>query len=92
MDGPAMAAFIGAVGLEDAPFRACIASDRYTEAIQRSAGLAAGQRINGTPAFLLGVLSEDGSVIRASKIFLGAESFEAFRKVLDELLAEGASK
>ncbi len=86
-DGPGMAAFIQAVGLEAAPFQACIASDRYTEAIERSAGLANSLRINGTPAFLIGVLSDDGSVIRASKVFLGAESFDAFRKVLDELLA-----
>ena len=86
-DAPGMATFIQAVGLDAAPFQACIASDRYTEAIERSAGLANSLRINGTPAFLIGILSDDGSVIRASKIFLGAESFDAFRKVLDDLLA-----
>ncbi len=50
--------------------------------------------IHGTPAFLIGTLSEDGTVLRASNVFLGAESFQAFRSVLDELLkpAEPARK
>jgi protein-disulfide isomerase len=86
-DGPGLSRFAKDLGLDEGAFQACISSDRYIDAIQRSAGLAASMRINGTPAFLIGVLSDDGTVIRASKIFLGAESFEAFRKVLDELLA-----
>lgn len=90
-DGPGLAAFGQALGLEDAAFQACIGSDRYTEAIQRSADLAQNMRINGTPAFLVGVLSDDGNVLRASKIFLGAESFEAFKAVLDELLKSAES-
>lgn len=85
-DGPGLTRFTKEVGLDEPAFQACISSDRHLEAIQRSAGLASNMRINGTPAFLIGVLSDDGSVIRASKIFLGAESFEAFRSVLDELL------
>jgi protein-disulfide isomerase len=85
-DGPGLAQFTKEMGLDEPTFQACISSDRYLDAIQRSANLATSMRINGTPAFLIGVISDDGSVIRASKVFLGAESFQAFRAVLDELL------
>ena len=85
-DGPGLTQFTKDLGLDEPTFQACISSNSYLDAIQRSAGLAGSMRINGTPAFLVGVLSDDDSVIRVSKIFLGAESFEAFRKVLDELL------
>ena len=47
---------------------------------------ASRMRINGTPAFLIGTLNEDGTVLKAAKVFLGAESFQAFRSVLDDLL------
>ena len=85
-DGPGLTQFIKDLGLDESTFKACISSDSYIEAIQRSARLANNMRINGTPAFLIGTLSEDGSVLRAAKVFLGAESFDAFRKLLDELL------
>jgi protein-disulfide isomerase len=85
-DGPGLIAFGTALGLDWERFNACITSDHYLEAIQRSALGASRMRINGTPAFLIGTLSEDGTVLRAVKVFLGAESFQAFRTVLDGLL------
>jgi protein-disulfide isomerase len=88
-DGPGLTAFSNALGLDQASFNTCIRSDRYLEAIRRSAGGASRMRINGTPAFLIGTLSEDGSVLKATKIFLGTESFQTFRTVLDELLQQG---
>jgi predicted DsbA family dithiol-disulfide isomerase len=81
-----MAQFIRELGLEESRFQACLTSNRYIEAIQRSADGAARMRLNGTPAFLIGTLSEDGSLLKATKVFLGAESFQAFRDVLDALL------
>jgi protein-disulfide isomerase len=85
-DGPGLTAFSSALGLDQASFNICIRSDRYLEAIRRSAEGASRMRINGTPAFLIGTLSEDGSVLKAAKVFMGAESYQAFRTVLDELL------
>jgi protein-disulfide isomerase len=85
-DGPGLTAFSEALGLDRERFNACITSDRYLEAIQRSAMGASRMRINGTPAFLIGTLSEDGTVLKTVKVFLGAESFQAFRTVLDDLL------
>jgi protein-disulfide isomerase len=86
MDGPGMALFTQELGLDGARFQACLTSNRYIEAIQRSADGAARMRLNGTPAFLIGTLSEDGSLLQAAKVFLGAESFQAFRDALDGLL------
>ena len=86
MDGPGMAQFTQKLGLEESRFQACLTSNRYIEAIQRSADGAARMRLNGTPAFLIGTLSEDGSLLQAAKVFLGAESFQAFRDALDGLL------
>jgi protein-disulfide isomerase len=85
-DGPGMAQFTQELGLDGARFQACLTSNRYVEAIQRSADGAQRMRLNGTPAFLIGTLSEDGSLLQATKVFLGAESFQAFRDALDGLL------
>jgi protein-disulfide isomerase len=85
-DGPGLVSFGTALGLDWERFNACITSDRHLEAIQRSAMGASRMRIHGTPAFLIGTLSEDGTVLRAVKVFLGAESFQAFQSVLDDLL------
>ena len=85
-DGPGLIAFGKALGLDWERFNTCITSDQYLEAIQRSAMGASRMRIHGTPAFLIGTLSEDGTVLRAAKVFLGAESYQAFQSVLDDLL------
>lgn len=86
LDGPGMAQFTHQLGLEESRFQACLTSNRYIEAIQRSADSAQRMRLNGTPAFLIGTLSEDGSLLQATKVFLGAESYQAFRDALDGLL------
>jgi protein-disulfide isomerase len=85
-DAQGLAQFARSLGLEEGPFNACISSDSYIDAINRSAMSAARLRIQGTPAFIIGTLSEDGNILSATKVTMGAESFEAFRKVLDELL------
>jgi len=74
------------LGLDGGIFSDCLNGDRHTDAIRRSAASAARLGINGTPAFLVGTLSEDGSVLTARKVFLGAEPFESFQELLKELL------
>jgi predicted DsbA family dithiol-disulfide isomerase len=46
-------------------------------------------QIKGAPAFLFGTLSTDGQVLSVTKVMLGAEGYDAFKAILDELL--GAS-
>ncbi len=75
------------VGLDTEKMGVCLATDRYADIIMRSATLAERSGVTGTPAFLIGTLSEDGRLLRATKVFFGADSFDVFKKVLDELLA-----
>ncbi|MFL6212764.1 MAG: DsbA family protein [Blastocatellia bacterium] len=74
-------------GLDESKFSECLASGRYRDNIRRSMAGAERMGINGTPAFLLGVLDPSGNSVRSTKIILGAESFETFKSALDELLA-----
>lgn len=89
-DAPRLAQFAQDLGMDASQFNACISSDRYLDAITRSAAGAARMRIRGTPAFIIGALSEDGTILRATKVVMGAESFESFRTVLDDLLKSTA--
>jgi predicted DsbA family dithiol-disulfide isomerase len=73
-------------GLDGGRFSDCLNGERHADAIRRSATSAARLGINGTPAFLVGTLSGDGSVLTARQVFVGAEPYESFQKLLDELL------
>ena len=75
------------LGLDLEKFNVCLSSDRYMEAIQRSSTGAARMGIAGTPAFLIGTVSEDGNFFQAAKLQLGGEKLEDLKGVLDELLA-----
>jgi protein-disulfide isomerase len=74
-----------AIGLDAEKFKTCIASSRWAGAIQRSAAGARRMELYGTPAFLIGTLSEDGNVVQATKTVVGG-SFDALKSALDEVL------
>ena len=66
------------LGLDAAPFEACLSSDKYAEAVEADMNEAQGLGLNGTPAFLInGVLLS------------GAQPYEAFEKVIEQELAQG---
>lgn len=75
-----------ALGLDIGKFSECLSSGRYSDSIRRSAAGAGRTGIFGTPAFLIGTLTEDGDFMRTTKFFHGAESYAAFKSILDELL------
>ena len=79
-----------ALGLNVEKFNACLASDRYSESIRMSIAAAKRAGIYGTPAFLIGTVSEDGDFFRTTKVLVGGESFEAIKSAVDELLAAPA--
>jgi len=78
-----------ALGLDAQKLNECFSSDRYEQNIQRSASSAAHWGIVGTPAFLLGTLSNDSDFLRATNVLVGAESYTSLKSILDNLL--GAS-
>ena len=75
------------LGLDLEKYSACLTSDRYLDAIQRNTVGARRMGITGTPAFLIGTVSEDGNFFQAAKQLLGGEKLTDFTVVLDELLA-----
>lgn len=86
VDDQVLPRLIHSLGMDSELFNACLTSDKYTENIMRSIALAERTGVTGTPAFLIGTVSEDGRLLKATKIFFGAESFEAFKRILDEFL------
>jgi protein-disulfide isomerase len=75
-----------ALGLDMDKLNQCLASGRYVDNIQRSASGASELGIRGTPAFIIGTLSEDGDFLRSTNILVGGENYNALKSVLDNLL------
>jgi len=76
-----------ATDLDVNKFAACFGANKYDQVIQRSIASAERLHVDGTPAFLIGTLSEDGAFLKASQVTLGAQSYEFFQAKLDELLS-----
>jgi protein-disulfide isomerase len=75
-----------ALGLDLEKLNKCLATEKYLVNIQRSAAGAKQMGLYGTPAFLIGAVTEDGGFVRVKKVLVGAETYEAIKSVLDELL------
>lgn len=86
MDAKGVDLFAQALGLDKAKLQVGIDSQKYNRFIQASMDSARHFQLSGTPAFLIGTLNEDGSVFTATKVFMGAQSFEGYKGILDELL------
>src|SRR5262249_53555192 len=76
-----------ALGLDRTRFSDCRSSAKYAEAIRKVAAGAQRMGIDGTPAFAIGAVRADGEVITVNQVALGADSFEAFKSILDEVLS-----
>lgn len=79
-----------ALGLDPKKFNECLDSGKYDDQINKDIDDAQRLGINGTPAFLIGVVESNGSKISVRKIFLGAEPYDNFKTTLDELLSARA--
>lgn len=86
LDEASLAQLVKGLGLDAAAFNASLASGKYAESIRLSVASAERMQIEGAPAFLFGTLSADGQVLSVSKVMLGAESYDAFKAILDKLL------
>jgi predicted DsbA family dithiol-disulfide isomerase len=62
-------------------------SERFADVIRRSMTEASGMQISGTPTFLIGTIGPDGDLVNVKKTVVGAYPFEAFKAVIDPLLA-----
>jgi protein-disulfide isomerase len=86
--GADMPSHAKALGLDVENFNACLISSRYADNIRLSIAGAKRIGIFGTPAFLIGTVSEDGNFMKVSKLLVGGESLDPIKKALDELLAD----
>jgi protein-disulfide isomerase len=78
------------LGLNMENFNACLYTEKYLVNIERSVAGAKRMGIFGTPAFLIGVISDDGDFVKVKRVLIGAESYDSIKSVLDELLASSA--
>jgi len=76
-----------ALGLDTATFNKCLMSGKYDEAIDNDIEDAKKLGINGTPAFLIGVVTPNGQRLNVRKVMLGAETYDSFKQTLDDLLS-----
>lgn len=86
MDAKGEDAFAKELGLDRAKLGTGAEDGKYNPVIQASMNSARHMQISGTPAFLIGTLSADGRVFTADKVFMGAQSYEGFKEILDGLL------
>jgi protein-disulfide isomerase len=75
------------LGIDTTKLDACMASERFADVIQRSMNEASGMQISGTPTFVIGTLGANGELVNVKKTIVGAFPFEAFKAVIDPLLA-----
>ncbi|HTL98819.1 MAG TPA: thioredoxin domain-containing protein [Holophagaceae bacterium] len=87
MDAKGEDLFAKALGLDRAKIGTGAEDGKYNAIIQASMNSARRYQISGTPAFLIGTLSEDGRVFTADKVFMGAQTFDGFKEALDALLS-----
>jgi protein-disulfide isomerase len=73
-----------ALGLDTKKFGQCLDSGKYDDEINQDIDDAQRLGINGTPAFLIGVMTPNSSKVTVSKIMMGAEPYDSFKKALDE--------
>lgn len=81
-----------AVGVDAEKLGACVASEKYKPLVERSLMTADRLHIQGTPAFIIGTLSDDGSFLKSPQVVVGAQDYAFFQNKLDELLHSTAPK
>lgn len=76
-----------AIGLDTAAFDKCIASGKYTEAINKDLAEAQRLQVTGTPTFFIGVAGPNDAEMKGTRL-VGAQPYSAFKSAIDRLLAE----
>jgi protein-disulfide isomerase len=80
------------LGLDMREFNQSISSEKYLENIRRSVSGAKRMGLYGTPAFLIGNLSDDGDFVRVNRVLVGGATYDSIKSVLDESLGSVARK
>src|SRR5712691_4113453 len=81
-----------ALGIDVEKLSDCLSSDKYTDEIRKSVSEAQKLGIDGTPTFFIGVIVENGDVVKIEKAIKGASPFEVFKTSLDALLSSNGQE
>jgi protein-disulfide isomerase len=75
------------LGIDLTQLTQCLSSQKYSDEVRKSATEALSTMgIQGTPMFFLGMIQENGNVVKVGKVIMGAYPYEIFKADLDELL------
>ena len=75
------------LGMDSAKFSQCLSSEKYADDVRKEMDEADKEGVDGTPAFLLGTIEPNGSVVKVESMIPGAYPYETFQTRLDEILA-----
>jgi len=82
-----------ALHLDLAIFEECLRSNKYAKRVRDDSRVGAAVGITGTPTFLLGQTDPDHpDQITATKMVIGAQPYEAFKKAIDDLISEAGRR
>jgi protein-disulfide isomerase len=76
-----------ALGLDVSKFDVCLESGKFDDAIKKDIDEAQSLGIEGTPAFLIGLMAPNGKTVNVRKVILGADPYDSFKQTLDQLLS-----
>ena len=81
-------AFGRSLGLDNQALLDCVESGKYAQKVRD--GLSQGKRagVRGTPSFFFGLTDKTQPTIRVRRTLTGAHPYPAFRKLIEELLAQ----
>jgi protein-disulfide isomerase len=88
---PALVKTAEALGLDTNAFQACLASDAPKKKVRQDMADAAALGANATPMFYIGTVQKDGR-LRTLRFIRGAKPFDAFKSVIDGILASPGLK
>ena len=76
LDGDTLRSLAGELGLDQAKFDECLASEKYASVVEKDMADASAVGVRGTPAFFIN-----------GRMISGAQPFEKFQEIIDEELA-----
>ena len=79
---PVFLRYARAAGVPEAPYSACVRTDRVWPVILRDATYAAAARIDGTPTYIIG----------QQVVAVGAKSFEEWKPILDKAIQDSTAR
>ncbi len=83
---PELTKHASAIGLDSAKFQPCLDSGRTGDLIRKDLARSQQIGVTGTPAFLIGRIEPNGTMVKGMKMVSGAQPFSVLKPILDEAL------